>query len=291
MVRALRPFDYFEPTKVEEAVSLLAKYGTKAKVIAGGLDLIPRMRLRQIQPECVISIQNIPRLDYIEDDVETGLRIGCLTSLHSIETSPVVRKDYIVLYEAVHHIASIQVKTTGTAVGNLCVASPASDIAPPLLVLSAKIRIAGPNHERIISIENFFTRVNQTVLRPSEIVTEILIPKPPAATGGAFFRLVWTTANIAQVNVAATVTISDNTCKEAKIALGSVAPTPIRAKKAEEILKGQKLDLKTIEQAANAVGEDAEPITDLRSTAEYRRETTKVLVRRAIEKALERARA
>ena len=291
MVKPLKSFDYFEPETVEEAVRILFMYGTKAKAIAAGLDLIPRMRRRQIQPECVVSIQNIPGLDYIEDDGVEGLRIGALTSLRSIEVSSVVQKDYMVLYDAVHHIASIQVKTMGTAVGNLCVATPASDIAPPLFVLGAKLRITGPTPERIIPIENFFINVNQTVLQSGEIVTEILIPKPPAKTGGAFFKLVRTAADIAKINVAVTITVSDNTCNEAKIALGSAAPTPIRAKKAEEILKGQKLDQKIIEQAANAAGEEAKPITDLRSTAEYRAEAARVLVRRAIVKALERAKA
>ncbi|MFC1979413.1 FAD binding domain-containing protein [Chloroflexota bacterium] len=291
MVRPLKSFEYFEPEKVEEAVQILSKYGAKAKVLAGGLDLIPRMRLRTTRPEYVVNIVKIPRLDYIEDGGEGGLRIGALTSLRSIETSPVVKKDYIVLYEAIRQIASIQLKTTATAVGNLCVATPASDVAPPLIVLGSKFRIAGPAAERIVPVEDFFVGVNKTVLQTGEIVTEILIPKPPASTGSAFFRLVWTTLDISKVNVAASLTVSDNMCKEARISLGSVAPTPIRPKKAEEILKGQRLDPKTIEQAASAAGEEVEPINDVRATAEYRWEMTKVLTRRAIEKALERAKA
>ena len=145
--------------------------------------------------------------------------------------------------------------------------------------------------ERIIPIDNLFIGVNQTILQPGDIVTEILLPNPPPGTGSAFLKLVRTAADIAKVNVAVSVTIANNTCQEARIALGSVAPTLIRAKKAEEALKDKKLDQKVIEAAAEAAAEEAKPITDIRSTAEYRKETTRILVRRAIEKAMERATA
>lgn len=285
----LRPFEYFEPGMIGEAVRISFMYGDKAKVLAGGVDLIPRMRQRKIKPECVVSLQRIPGLDYIEGN-GAGLRIGALTTLRSIELSPIIQRDYMILYEAIQGIASIQVKNMGTAVGNLCVATPASDVAPPLSVLGAKLRIASATPERIIPIENLFIGVNQTILQPGDIVTEILLPSLPAKTGCAFLKLVRTAADIAKVNVAVSVTITNNTCKEAKIALGSVAPTLIRAERAEEILRGKRLDQEVIEAAAQAA-EEAQPITDIRSTAEYRKEMTEVLVRRAIEKALERARA
>jgi len=265
----LKPFEYFEPKTVEEAVQVLSMYGEKAKVLAGGVDLVPSMRRREIQPQYVVSIQRIPGLHYIESD-GTGSRIGALTTLRSIELSRAIQRGYLVLYEAVHQIASIQVKTMGTAVGNLCVATPASDVATALISLGAELKLAGPSKERIIPLESFFIGVNQAILQPDEIVTEILLPSLPAGTGGAFLKLVRTAGDIAKVNVAVVITITDNRCKEAKITLGSMAPTPIRTRKAE------------------AAAGEAKPITDIRSTAEYRKETTKVLVRRAIEKALER---
>jgi len=291
MSRALKSFEYFEPRTVEEVVRILFMYGGEAKVLAGGVDLVPKMRKRQIQPKCLVSIQRIPGIDYIEGDGAEGLRIGALTSLRSIELSPTIQKDYELLHEAIHQIASIQVKNMGTAVGNLCVATPASDIALPLLVLGAKLRIVGLTQERTAPIEKFFIGVGQTVLQPSEIVTEVLLPSPPAATGGAFLKLVRTATDVAKVNVAVTVTVTDGICQDVKIALGSVAPTPIRANKAEEALKGKKLDQETIAEAAETAAEETKPIDDIRSTAEYRKEVTKVLVRRAIEKASKRAKA
>ena len=291
MAQALKPFEYFEPATVEEAVQILSEYGTNARVLAGGCDLVPSMRRREIKPECVISIGNIAGLDYIKGDSTKGLSIGPMTKIRSVELSPIVQKDYAALYEAVHSIASIQVKTTGTAIGNLCVATPASDIAPVLVVFGAELRIAGPGSERTIPIENFCVGVKQCALQPGEMVAELGLPPPPAGAGSAFLKLARTAADIAKVNVAVMLTVTDNTCNEAKIALGSVAPTPIRAKKAEETLKGKKLDQKVIETAAQAAAEEATPITDIRSTAEYRKETTRVLVRRALEKALERVKA
>ncbi len=290
-MQALKTFEYFEPGTVKEAVQIALKYAAKAKVLAGGIDLVPGIRRRRLQPECVISLQRIPGLDYIKHDRADGLRIGALTSLRSIELSPAIKKDYIVLYEAIHQIASIQVKTAGTAVGNLCVATPASDVASALFVLGTKLRIVSPTQERTVPIEDFYPRLHQTVLQPGEIVTEILLPTPDASAGGSFLKLVRTATDVAKVNVAIMIKVTDRKCKEAKIALGAVAPTPIRARKAEETFKGQIPETGVIEAVAAAAAEDAKPITDIRSTAEYRKETTQILVRRAIEKALDRVKA
>ena len=290
MAQPLKPFDYFEPTTIEEATQILSKYGTKVKVLAGGVDLVARMRRRQVQPQYVVSILSIPGLDYIQSD-KAGLRFGALTTIRSIELSPIVERDYAVLYEAANQIASVQVKTMGTAVGNLCVATPASDIASALYALGARLRIVGLASERIIPIENFFVGVNQTVLEPGEIVTEVILPSPTPQTGGAFFKLVRTASDIAKVNVAVSLTVTDNTCRDAKIALGSVAPTVFRATQAEKALKGSTLEPKVVEEAAQLAAQEAKPITDLRSTVEYRGEMVRVLVKRAVEKALTRARA
>jgi len=291
MHQTLRPFELLEPETVEEAVQILSSYGNKAKVLAGGIDLVSRMRRWQIKPECLVSIQKIPGLDYIEGNGGGRLSIGALTTLRSVELSPIIQKDWMILYEVAHQIASIQVKTMGTVVGNLCVATPASDIVPVLFVLGAELKIVGPTSEKTIPIENFYIGVDQTILEPNQVVTEIVIPGIPAGAGGAFLKLEKTKADIAKVNVAATVTVTNGTCKEAKIALGAVAPCVIRATRAEGILKGEKLDEKTTARAAEAAADEATPITDLRSTAEYRKEMVAVLVRRAIEKASERAKA
>ena len=290
-LRLLKPFEFFEPETVEGAIEMLAAHAGEAKVLAGGVGLLPAMRQREIQPECVVSIQRISQLNYLECDQVKGLRIGALATLRDLELSALVQRDYPALYQAIHQIGSIQAKNAGTVVGNLCAATPASDIAPPLIVLGAELKIASLTRERIIPIEDFFIGVHQTILQPGEIVTEISIPSPPDNGYGAFLKLSNLAADIAKVNVAVMMTVTNNTCEDVKIALGSVAPTVIRARKVEEVLKGKKLEEKVIRKAAEAAAEEAKPITDIRSTAEYRKEATKVLVRRAIDKALEKAKA
>ena len=282
MHRVLLPFEFFEPKTIEEAVHLLDT--GKAKVMAGGVDLVLKMRLRLISPEYVISLQKVPGLDYIEGN-PAGLRFGALATLQQVERSPVVQKNWTILYDAVRQIASVQVKTMGTMVGNLCVATPASDIAPALYVLGAKVKIAGVNYEKVIPIENFFVAVGTTILESNEIVTDILLPSLSPGARGVFMKLAKTAEDIAKVNTAVMVTITDNICTEAKIALGSVAPTPIRVTGAEELLTGQILDGAHIARAAEAAAEAVKPITDIRSTADYRKEMVSVLVKDALLKA------
>ncbi|MFC2068378.1 FAD binding domain-containing protein [Chloroflexota bacterium] len=289
MHRTLRPFELLEPETVMEAVNTLNSYGNKTKVLAGGIDLVSRMRRWQMKPEYLVSIRKIPGLDRIESNGTGVLRIGALTTLRSVELSPAVQKVWSILHEATNQIASIQVKTMGTVVGNLCVATPASDIAPTLFVLGAEVKIVGPASEKTIPIENFLVPVCQNILQPNEIVTGISVPRVTDGSAGAFLKLAHTAACIAKVNVAVMVTIKDDICQDIKIALGAVAPCVIRAMRAEEIIKGKKLDEKTIARAAEAAAEEVRPITDLRSTAEYRKEMVTVLVRRAIEKASARA--
>jgi carbon-monoxide dehydrogenase medium subunit len=288
MYRVLLPFEFFEPKTVDEAVRLLDT--ANAKVMAGGVDLVLKMRLRLTLPDAVISLQKIPGLDYIESN-PAGLRFGALASIRQIELSPLVQKNWAVLYEAVHQIASVQTKTMGTAVGNLCVATPASDIAPPLFVLGAKVKIVGLNYEKLVPIENFFVAVGKTILEPNEIVTEIFVPGMPAGTGSAFLKAAKTADDIAKVNAAVTVTVTDKICKDARIALGSVAPTPIRVTEAEQALKGQKLDETMFARAAEAAADAVRPISDIRSTAKYRKEMVRVLVTDALAKAAANAKA
>lgn len=286
----LKSFEYLEPKTVEEAVQILATYDGRTKLLAGGVDLVPRMRRREINPEYLVSIHKLPSLNYIEEEAN-GLRVGALTTLRSLELSPIIQKNYVLLHEAVHRIASIQVKNMGTVVGNLCVGTPASDVACALFAIGAKLRTARTTGERIVPIENFFTGVNQTTLKSDEMVIEILLPGLPSGTGSAFLKLVRTTDDIAKVNTAVALTLTDNRCRDVKIALGSVAPIVMRARRAEERLKGEGLGQKIIAEAAEAAAEEVRPITDVRSTAEYRKEMTRVLVRRVLEMSLARAKA
>ncbi len=289
MYRVLRPFEYLEPNTVDEAVQVLSGYGTRAVVLAGGVDLMSRMRRREIKPEYLIYIGKIAGLDYIENNKTNNLRIGALTTIRSLELSPAIQRDYLPLYEAAHSIASIQVKTMGTVVGNLCVATPASDLASALVALGAKLRIASSTAERVEDIVNFYIGPNRTSLQPGELVTELLLPGLRAGTGGAFIKVMRTADDIAKVNVAVQLEVVEKRFTEVKVAIGSVAPTVIRSRNAEESLEGQKLGPEIVKQAAEAAAEEVQPITDIRSTAEYRKQLVGVLVRQAIEQATERA--
>ncbi len=288
-MQTLRPFEYFEPETVEDAAKLLSGYGEKGKLLAGGVELIPRIRLRSIRPEYIVNIQKIPGLDYIEGNGKEGVRFGALTPIRSLELSPMIQKDYSILYEATHQLPSVQVKSMGTLVGNLCVGTPASDMATSLFALDAELKIVNATGENTIPISTFYKGPGQTVLQPGEIVMEVILPPAKPQTGGAFQHLVRTRADISKVCVAVIITMTDGTCREVRIALGAVAPTVIRAQSAEAALKGRKIDQNIIESAAKSAAEKTKPITDLRSTTEYRKEAARILVKRALIKALEKA--
>ena len=288
--RVLKPFDFLEPVTLGDALGLLSRHGSVAKILAGGVSLIPDMRLRYVTPDYVISIQKIPSLDYIEMDKKNHLTLGPMTTLYAMEHSDLIQEKYPVLYEAVRQIHSVQAKVMGTAVGNICTGTPASDVASVLLVLDGRLRIASKASEKIVPVEDFFVGARRTVLRPDEMVTEIIIPPVAALTGHAFYKLTKTMADIGKLNVSTAIRVDKNWCAECRIALGSVAPIPMRARKAEQFLKGKTIDQEMISGAAGVAAGEARPITDIWSTAEYRTEMIKVVVRRAVNKAVERAR-
>ena len=288
-MRTLKPFDYYEPVTVQEATGLMSKNGGKAQILAGGVDLIPRMRKGKIKTDMLVNIQKIPDMSYLSVDGKEGLKFGALTALHTLELSPDIRKIYPILYEAIHQIASFQAKSMGTAVGNLCVATPASDVATAITALGAELTIAGPDSVRTEPIEKFYRGHLETSLRKGEMVTGVSLPGPVAGSGTGFLNLVRTKGDIAKVSVAVAITLNNGICREARIALGAVAPTVFRAADAEAVLQGQKISPDTISKAADAAAKETQPITDVRSSAGYRKEVTGVLVRRALEQALERA--
>jgi len=263
MHRVIRPFEFFEPGRLEEALNLLSQHGAEAKILAGGVALVLDMRLRNLTPAYVISIQKIPDLDYIEVDHENSLKIGALATLHSLERSELIRENYPVLYAAIHKIHSVQAKVMGTAVGNICTATPASDVASVLIALGGGIKALSKASERVISVEDFFAGVRQTVLGSDEMVSEIVVPAAPASTGYAFFKLTKTTADIGKLNVSASVTMAGDTCSDCRFALGSVAPTPMRARKAEAVLKGKVVTEAEIAEAGRVASGECRPITEL----------------------------
>jgi len=281
MSRVLKPFECFEPRTVEEAVRLLSIHGTKAKVLAGGTDLLVSMKRGKLSPKYVIYIRGIPDQDYIDSSQEDGLKIGALTTHQSIADSPIIREKFGLLATACNKVGNPQVRNMGTIGGNICKAGPSQDTTAPLLVLDAKLRLVSLNGERILPVDKFFIAPFKTALNETELVTEIQIPTlPPRSAGCYLWRTKITASDETLVGVAVLMT-SDSTgglCQNIKIGLCSVAPTPIRARRAEELLRGKKLDDRLVEQVAQIAADETRP----RSRADYRRLMTKVLVKQAI---------
>lgn len=280
-------FEYLEPKTIEEAVLQLKTYGDKAKVIAGGTDLIVRMKMDMIYPEYLINIARIPALRYLIYD--KGLRIGALTPFQELETSALIRERFTALFEAAQSVSCAQIKNMGTVGGNLCHASPAADSAPPLLVFGGKLKLVSEGSHRVVSIEDFFVGPGKTVLSSKELLIEVQLPELKENTGSAFLKVSRVSADLSKLNVAVAIEREKDICRSCRIALGSVASRPLRAIEAEGILKGKKLTEVLIEKTSERASEEIKPITDIRSTLQYRQEVSKVLVRDAIKIAWERA--
>ena len=277
------PFEYLEPASVAEAVSLLGRYDDKARVIAGGTDLLVQMSDKAIRPEYVVDIGYIAGLDYINYDEKQGLRIGALSTIRAIEKSNKISQTYPVISQAAGLLGSVAIRNVATIGGNLCNAAPSADTAPALIGLSARANIVGTDGGRVVPLEEFFTGPSETVIKRGELLVEVQVPIPPPETKGVYLKLSRTAVDLATVGVAVIITLgNDGTCKDIKIVLGAVAPTPMRAKRAEEILRGKRVGGALIEEASRVASGEAQPITDVRASAEYRREMVKVLTRRAL---------
>jgi carbon-monoxide dehydrogenase medium subunit len=287
----MRRFEYFEPKTLTEAVSLLGHYNGQASLLAGGTDLLVEIKEQLRSPDYVVNIKKIFGLDHLTYDATHGLRIGALTTVRTVETSPLIKREYAGLAQAARELGSIQVRNRATVAGNICRASPSADTLPPLIADGATVKVSGPGGERVILLEAFFTGPGQTVLAPDEIVVEIAIPRRPAYTGKVYLKHGRRKAmELATVGVAVALTLAGEICKEIRIVLGAVAPTPIRARKAEQILRGQTAADQAVPMAAQAAMAESRPISDVRGSAEYRREMVRVLTDRAIKQALQMAR-
>ncbi len=285
MIYRMPKFEYLAPRTLEEALSLLSQYKERAKVLAGGTDLLVRMKERKATPAYLIDFGNVKDLDYVRRDNEGGLRIGALATHQSIVDSNLVRGGYGLLATACHKIGTPQIKNMGTIGGNLCNAGPSADSAPPLLVLEAKLKLASAKGWREVTLDRFFTGPFQTVMKDDELLTEIILPPVPPRTGGSYQWLTKITAvDETLVGVAALVVVDDKKgiVKDARIALCSVAPTPMRAKKAEEVLRGREVKDGLIEEVAMVAASETRP----RSRADYRKRMSAVLAERAIKEAI-----
>jgi len=284
------PFEYARPTTISDAIALLQQHGEDAKVLSGGQSLIPMMKLRLARPAFLIDINSIQGLAGIHE--EGGyLKIGGLVREADIESSELIRSKYPAIHDTARVIADPLVRSLATAGGNLAHGDPANDHPATMLALGAEVVATGPNGVRVIPIDSFFVSIFTTALEPAEILTEIRIPIPPPNSGGAYFKLERKVGDFATAGVAAQITVDGNgACQRVGIGLTNVGPTPLRAKKAEESLRGKKLDSAAISQAAELTAGESQPSSDLRGPAEYKRGMVKELTRRALTRALERAR-
>lgn len=282
-------FEYLAPTTLHEALALLRRYGSEAKLLSGGQSLIPLMKLRLATPAYLIDINRLPGLDHLEE--RNGmLSIGALTREADLERAELVRTKYRIVYETARVIGDPLVRNLATIGGNLAHADPANDHPATMLALEAEIVATGPEGERTIPAVEFFTDFFTTALRPEEILTAIRIPPPSARSGGTYIKLERKVGDFAIVGVAAHVTLdATGICTHAGIGLTNVAPTPLKARPAEAFLQGQRLDQDTIRQAAQLAAAAVTPEADLRGSSEYKRDMVRVLTTRALTRALERA--
>ncbi len=286
MFYKLPDFNYYRPKTLKEALILVSELND-FKILAGGTDLIIDMRIKRYVPRNIIDISSINELKYIVDEGDR-VRIGALTTLQELLESRIIKDKLLLLAEAIESMASWQIRNLATIGGNLCNASPAADTAPPLLVYEAKVKVRSLKGEREIPISKFFLGPRKTALEKNEILTEIVVPYVKNV-GTAFMKLGRRKAfTLSVVSVATLVSVNGDSFAEARIALGAVAPTPIRAYTVESYLKGKKVGLDVISEGAKLVLKDISPISDVRASAEYRKDMSVVLTRDALVKSLER---
>jgi xanthine dehydrogenase iron-sulfur cluster and FAD-binding subunit A len=281
-------FIYLEPGSVSEVIEILAAHGDAARILAGGTDLLVQMKMERQKPACVIGIGKLTELKGIRQDVDK-LTVGALTTIRELARGAGVRSHYTALAEACAAFSTAQVQAMGTVGGNLCNGSPASDTAPALIALGAEVVLVGPEGETRLPLERFFRGPGRTARRPDQLLVAVEVPAAAPNTGSAFVKIGRVAADIAKANAAVCFVRDGDRIADCRLAYGSVAPTPMRAPRAEAILHGQVMTPELISQAAAAAAEEISPIDDVRSTAAYRRQVVAALTVDGISRAWERA--
>ncbi len=286
-IRRLPPFEYLAPKTVDEALTLLKRHKGKAMVLAGGTDLLIRMKERKVAPEYLVGLKNIPGMDGIEMEKDgKGFWVGALATHQTLAGSPLIKEKFSCLAEACRKIASPQIRSIATIGGNICNCGPSADSAAALIALGARVKLLTPRLESYVPVENFFRGPFQPRLHQGELLTAVWLPLPLPRTAGCYKYLTKRT-EIDETLVGAAVSLTldkEGRCREVGIGLISVGPVPFRAEKAEKLLKGRKLDARLIEEAAAAAAAATSP----RSRADYRREMTAVMVTRALNECYEK---
>ncbi len=281
-------FDYQEPPTLKKALALLEKHGDQARPIAGGTSLLIMMRQRLLMPKVVVSLARIPKFDGISFNAKKGLRIGAGARHRDIELSPVIKKHYPLLHETFHKVAQPRIRNMGTIGGNLACGDPLTDPGASLIALDAEAVLASSKGQRTLRLDEFFVDYYQTALEPGELLTEIHVP-PPSRAGWAHIKFTpRSVEDFATVGVALTLSANDSTCEDVRLALNSVASTIVRAKRAEEVLRGKPITDATLRQMGEIAATEVDPMDDNRGTADYKRHLVTILVRRAVQEAVQR---
>jgi CO/xanthine dehydrogenase FAD-binding subunit len=277
--------DYFEPKSIEDACRILSELDGKATILAGGTDLVPKMKSGALRPVAIINIKRIQGLDSITEDGKDGIFIGALTLISRLAAEPLITQKFESLSTAARSIGSLQVRNLATVGGNLCNAAPSADMAPPLIAMDSKVTIASPSGLREMDLQEFFAGPGKVNLRRGEFVTGIRAPFPPRNTSQIYLKHSLRRAmDIAMVGVAVALSFEERTgvCQKARVVLGAVAPTPVRARGTEEMLLGKTTKEFLFERISDQVRREAAPITDIRASFSYRSEMVSVLTVRAI---------
>jgi len=279
----MRRFDYLRPKSLKEALQL-KKTISGAKFISGGTDLLVQIKNRELQPPTLISLRSIPELATIE--INGGARIGALATISDIIQHHELGHSYPVLVEAAKRLGSVQIRNVATIGGNLCNCSPSADMALPLLVLEAKVRLQTAKASREIPLEEFFKGPGESCLSSDEILTDIILDHPQQNTKAMFLKKGRVKMDLAIASVAVLLEMEEERCRKARIAAGSVAPVPLRLYKVEALLEGTTISKKLLVEAQQLAMDSLSPITDIRATEEYRQQIVGVYVKRGLEKIL-----
>jgi len=286
----LPKFEYFAPQSLDEAQQLFSDKGEGAYLLAGGTDLLVKMNHGLLKPAAVIALKQIKGMDGITFDPKEGLKIGATALLSNVATHPDILKHYPAVAAAALETANVQIRNMGTVAGNLCNAAPSADNAPTLLAMNADVVIRGADGERRLPLDQFFKGPGQNALATGEILTAIHVPAPVAGSGVSYQHIsARGKVDISAVCVGVMVNMAANDCKDVRIFLGAVGPIPMRALKAESLVRGKALTEEIIEAAGKAASDESQPITDVRSSEDYRKRMVAVLTRRALTEARDRA--
>lgn len=285
----LPKFEYHAPSSLEAALRVLEQEGQGAYVLAGGTDLLVKMTLGGLKPRTVVDVKGIKCLDEVRFRASDGLAIGATARIEQVESHPDVVRYYPALASAAQVMANVQVRNMGTIAGNLCNAAPSAENAPPLMALGATVKLASLKGERTLPLDGFFRGPGLTAIEPGEIMTSIHVPPPSPRSGNAYQRIsARCGVDIAAVCVGVLAVFDGDACSVAKIVLGAVAPVPMHATEAEELLQGKKWTADLLEEAGRKAMDEAKPISDVRATASYRKQMVNVLTIRALQEAYER---